>query len=83
MSSYQVTHVRKDRQGNITHLGVKGSWDLDLDAMIRRIETGTNSFFVMCPQMASIVVVRGAYRKYLKTTADTTTKNNLDGLPPL
>lgn len=47
------------------------------------IESGTNPFYVMCPQRADVVVRSTAGgRKFLKTTADTTTKNNLDNLPP-
>ncbi|MBO0920369.1 DUF3892 domain-containing protein [Cellulomonas sp. zg-ZUI222] len=83
MSDYRVTHVRKDWQGNITDLGVKDSWELSRDVMIKHIEDGANSFYVLCPQRANIRVAQGTYRKFLKTTADSSTKNNLDNLPPL
>ena len=83
MSDFQVTHTRKNSNDVITHIGVKGRWETSEAVAIRDIETGTNTYFVNVPQRANVYVAPGTYRKYLKTTADTTTKNNLDSLPPL
>ncbi len=52
--------------------------------VVGSIEAGTNTFFVKLPQRADVYVSKtAAGHKFLKTTADTTTKNNLDSLPPL
>lgn len=83
MSDCQVTHTRKNSNDVITHIGVKGRWEQAEAVAIRDIESGTNTYFVNVPQRADVYVAQGTYRKYLKTTADTTTKNNLDSLPPL
>jgi hypothetical protein len=79
-----IENVRKDRDGDITNAGVKGQWDWTVTQIVSSIESRTNTFYVNCPQRADVFVVQTpAGRKFLKTTADTTTKNNLDNLPPL
>lgn len=84
MADAQIKNVRKDRDGDITHVGVKGKWEWTVAQVIASIENGTNTFFVNCPQRANVFVDKTpAGKKFLKTTADTTTKNNLDNLPPL
>jgi len=83
MADCQVTNVRKDRVGAITHIGVRDSWELSEAEAIRHIEAGLNTFFVMCPIRADVIVKWSGARKYLATTADSTTHNNLDSLPPL
>ncbi len=83
MTDCVVTHVRKDRQDDITHIGVKNSWERTVAQAVTDIRTGLNSYFVRLPQRAGVIVAQGVYRPYLKTTADTTTRNNLDYLPPL
>jgi hypothetical protein len=80
----QIRNVRKDRSGDITHVGVWGQWDWSVAQVVASIESRTNTFYVNCPQRADVYVAQtSAGRKFLKTTADTTTKNNLDNLPPL
>lgn len=84
MADAQIKNVRKDRDGDITHVGVKGQWEWPVASVIASIESGTNTFYVNCPQRADVLVVNTVGgKKFLKTTADTTTKNNLDSLPPL
>lgn len=84
MPDARITHVRKDRDGDITDVGNKNSWEWSVERVIASIENGSNTFYVMCPQRADVLVRETpAGRKFLKTTADTTTKNNLDDLPPL
>lgn len=84
MADSQISNVRKDRQGDITDVGVKGRWAWPVAQVVASIESRSNTFYVMCPQRAEVVVAKTpAGRKYLKTTADTTTRNNLDNLPPL
>jgi hypothetical protein len=79
-----IENVRKDRDGDITNAGVKGQSDWTVTQIVSSIESRTNTFYVNCPQRADVFVVQTpAGRKFLKTTADTTTKNNLDNLPPL
>ena len=84
MPDAQVANVRKNQQGDITDVGVKGRWEWPVASVIQSIEARTNTFYVNCPQRADVIVAQtAAGRKFLKTTADTTTKNNLDELPPL
>ncbi|WP_182111681.1 DUF3892 domain-containing protein [Actinotalea sp. JY-7876] len=88
MNTYQVTHVSKDRNGDITEIGRKATatdngWRLSTATSISRIEARTEGYYVLLPMRADIIVERGPYRKYLRTTADSTTKNNLDSLPLL
>ena len=83
MNTYQVTHVSKDRYGDITEIGVKGRWRLSVSNAIARIESRQEGYYVLLPLRADIIVRPGPYKKYLATTADSTTKNNLDSLPSL
>ncbi|MFJ2543039.1 DUF3892 domain-containing protein [Microbacterium sp. NPDC087589] len=84
MADSEIRNVRKDDDGDITDVGVKGQWDWPVANVIASIEGKTNTFFVKCPQRADVFVEKTAHgKKFLKTTADTTTKNNLDKLPPL
>jgi hypothetical protein len=82
--SRQVTHVRKDFAGDIMAIGSKSVWEHSLTTAISNIETGAETYWVSVNgQRASVYVASNGYRKYLKTTADSTTRNNLDSLPPL
>lgn len=84
MADCHVTHVRKDRYGDITDIGVKGRWERSVPVAIKDIESGLNSYFVLCPLRANIYPATSyTGTKYLKTTADSTTRNNLDELPSL
>jgi len=82
MSDARIKNVEKDRDGDITHVGVSGDWKWTVAQVVTSIESGTNTLYVMCSQRADVIVssTHGG-RKFLKTTADTTTKNNLDNLP--
>lgn len=80
----QVTHVRKDYAGDITGIGAKFLWEDSLQTAIKYIELGLESYYVLVAgQYATVIVASNGYRKFLKTTADTTTRNNLDSLPLL
>lgn len=82
MPDAQIKNVRKDRDWDITHVGVKNSWDWTVAQVVASIEARSNTFYMNCPQRADVFVAKtAAGRKFLKTTADTTTKNNLDKLP--
>jgi hypothetical protein len=84
MNTYQVTHVSKDSSGDITAIGVKDRWQLPIGTAVQRLDARTEGYYVQCPQRADVYVARSPYgKKFLKTTADTTTKNNLDSLPRL
>lgn len=84
MADVVITNVRKNSDGDITDVGVKGQWERTVPWVVASIEAGTNTFFVRVPQRADVYVAQtAAGYKFLKTTADTTTKNNLDNLPPL
>ncbi len=84
MSDSVIKNVRKNSDGDITDVGVKGQWERTVAWVVASIESGSNTFFVNVPQRANVYVAKTpAGKKFLKTTADTTTKNNLDSLPPL
>lgn len=84
MTNHSVTHTRKDRAGDILAIGVKDSWSLDKATAIRRIEAGTEGYYVPWPEGSTwIRVVNGATGKYLRTDRDSTSRNNLDDLPDL
>lgn len=84
MTDVVIKNVRKNDDGDITDVGVKGRWERTVPWVVSSIEAGTNTFFVNCPRRADVYVAQtSAGHKFLKTTADTTTKNNLDSLPPL
>ncbi len=84
MADAVIQNVRKDSAGEITAVGVRNRSDWSVAKTVSSIEDGSNTFFVRCPSRADVHVARTAVgRKFLKTTADTTTRNNLDSLPPL
>ncbi|ALX65672.1 DUF3892 domain-containing protein [Microbacterium sp. XT11] len=80
----QILAVRKDDDGDITRL--KGvSWEDSIEGVISDIENGRYKYYVdVDGREADVYVVPATpYRKkHLRTTADTTTRNNLDELPP-
>lgn len=82
MSDSVIKNVEKNQDGDLTYVGVANQWKWTVAKVVTSIESGTNTFYVMCPQRADVIVRSTAGgRKFLKTTADTTTKNNLDNLP--
>ncbi len=82
MTSYAVTHTRKDRDGDILVIGAKGSWSKSKSDAIWDIKYGQNAYHVAWPEKTTeIKVVPGRTGDYLRTDRDNTTKNNLDDLP--
>jgi hypothetical protein len=84
MSSYHVTCINKhpthhDRHHRITHIG--GSWGRHSeDSAIYNIEHGIHSYYTTGGgQRANVIVATHSPsgKKYLKTDADSTTKDNL------
>lgn len=85
MADRQVTASGKDRDGDITRLcnsAMNWSSRSKADA-IRDIETGLHTYFVQHPGTVRVVVnvVDGQSGKYLRSTADRASRNNLDNLP--
>jgi hypothetical protein len=84
MADRQVARSRKDKLGDITALcNPAESWSprSKLDA-ISDIELGIHSYYVLVGgARANIHVVNGPGGKYLRTSHDMTTHNNLDDLP--
>ena len=76
---------RQNRNERI--LAVGGSqngtrWQFTEDQAIAAIESGTHQFWTMGGgQRTEVIVASNNGRKYLKTKADTTTKDNLLSLP--
>lgn len=81
MAQRKVTHSKKDSDGDI--LGLKGPWGDDTSRnIISHIENGVHSYYVNETGSATDVrVVKEGSKKYLRTTADASSKNNLDNLP--
>lgn len=82
MAERRVTKSGKDREGDITSLC--GSWGKEnKDSVIRQLEASppTHRYYVEEEQPSvDVRVVNGLGRKYLRTTPDATSKNNLDKL---
>ncbi|WDJ78742.1 DUF3892 domain-containing protein [Xanthomonas campestris] len=78
---------RQDKYNRITHVGGTGSdgkrWKLSLDEAINGIETDKYAFFthVGGHERDVIVATSRSGRKYLRTTADHDTPDNLLSLP--
>ena len=75
---------RQDRYHAITHVGGYGTtrWKLTLDDAIGRIERREWDFYTMADgHRANVIVAIRNGRKYLKTTADYDTPDNLLSLP--
>ncbi|MEV4669532.1 DUF3892 domain-containing protein [Microbacterium sp. LWO12-1.2] len=80
----QILAVRKDSDGNITHL--KGAaWESAIERVIGDIEAGRYRYTVRVGGHDADVFVppdTPHWKKRLRTIADTTSKNILDALPP-
>ncbi|KJL31052.1 DUF3892 domain-containing protein [Microbacterium oxydans] len=79
----QVMAVRKDHDGNITHLRGAG-WEATIERVIGDIDAGRYRYIVLVGGQAADVFVAPAttyWKQHLRTTADTTTRNTLDALP--
>jgi hypothetical protein len=85
MVNRRVTHSGKDRDGDIIRIGHPGEpWSPRQRAdAIRDIEGGAYRYYVDAAGYATDVTVvkRADGTKFLRTVADTTSKNNLDNLP--
>jgi len=77
----QNRHERIKNVGGVNPDG--SSWKLSEDKAIAYINDGTYSFWTKGGSEATdvIVVTHSSGRRYLKTKADTTTKDNLLSLP--
>ena len=85
MEDRQVTHSKKDKDGDILALCQPGQywsprWKSDA---INDIENGKYQYHVYVYGIGKVQirVVQGRYGKYLRTDPDTTYGNNLDNLP--
>lgn len=82
MADRQVTASGKDKDGDITKLCKSGEvWSPRQKAnAIRDIGNGLHTYYVQQPgtSRVNITVVNGTY---LRSTADKSSKNNLDYLP--
>lgn len=85
MAERRVRATGKDRDGDITKLcGGVGSWgSVSKNQAINEIDRGDHTYYVEeAPGPRAIVrVVGSAPNKYLRTDADSSSKNNLDNLP--
>lgn len=80
----EILAVRKDGDGDITHLrGVR--WEETAARVMSDIDAGRYRYIVRVgTQLADVFVAPATphWKRHLRTTADTTTRNNLDALPP-
>jgi len=84
MIERRVTQTGKDEDGDITKLCNTGEyWSPRSKALaIADIEGGSYAYYVLSGTAKSLVqVVNGPSGKYLRTTADSSSANNLDNLP--
>jgi len=85
MANIQITCINKNPRDNshdgITHLG-GANWRLTRNEVIFLIESKTNTYYTLVKdQRAEVLVVNGAYGKYLRTYADNQWNDNLLALP--
>jgi hypothetical protein len=87
MARLHVTCINKhpthqDRHHRIQNIGGSG-WRHSEAEAIRHIDTGTNSYYTTGGgQTANVIIANhSSGKRYLKTDADTTTKDNLLSLP--
>jgi hypothetical protein len=73
----QVKATGKDDDGDISSLR-GGFGDVPISQAIREIESGSARYAV---GDSEVTVVNGPTGKYLRTTPDSTSSNNLDDLP--
>lgn len=82
----RITKTRKDANGNITELGSTEAWSPRTVAqVVSDISVLGYVYFVNEAGYETVVqIVDGLNgRKFLRTTADKSSKNNLDNLPRL
>ena len=79
----KVNRSGKDRDGDIIRLCGDLWGSVSKADAVRQIENGSYTYFVQQPGTArvDVTVVKGPYGKYLRTTADSRSANNLDNLP--
>lgn len=84
MADRRVRQTGKDDEGDITQLcNDTAAWSpRRRDDAIRDIETSAHTYYVEeAGYRSEISVATRSGRKYLRTYADATSKNNLDNLP--
>lgn len=81
MAQYRVRNVDVDSRGVTTHVGEAGVWKATKDEVINFIRSGAHSFYVQEASPAVAVQVVPGWPAYLRTTSDSTSRNNLDNLP--
>jgi hypothetical protein len=86
MARLQVTCINKQPSHYARHERIRaigGSWGKHTqDDAIRNIESGIHSYYTIGGgSTANVIVAVHLGRKYLKTDADTTTRDNLLSLP--
>lgn len=83
MGRYEVTCINKrgdhyDPHERISHIGQQGNWRIMEDSAIKRIESGSDSFYVSVGgKTVEVIVASHNGRKYLKTQSDGYSPNNL------
>lgn len=84
MSDRRVKGSSKDSDGDITELCNDSVWGrVSKSSAISHIENGTHSYYTWEESFKSHihVVQKADGSKYLRSTADSNSKNNLDNLP--
>ena len=72
-----INNTKKKENGTITH--VVGNWGcVSVSEAVVHIENGLYAYFTGGSKRAKVIVVNGANGKYLRSTPDATTLNNLE-----
>jgi hypothetical protein len=80
---YEITCINKrgdhyDPHERISYIGQQGNWKISEDNAIRRIQSGSDSFYVtVAGRTVDVIVATHNGGKYLKTQSDSYSPNNL------
>lgn len=85
MAKRQITCSTKDNYGEITHVGGKDNYGSSFyeaeSTAVYHIENHQHEYYTYADgQTAEVIVVTINGKKHLRTTSDSTTKNNLSSL---
>ena len=80
--AFRITHVRKDAYDDITAVRLFSGTVETVPEVVRYIEQGYKYYVQEVPPPADVhVVTLTNGKKYIRTDADRSSRNNLDNLP--
>lgn len=86
MGHYQITCINHDRNGVITHVGIRTDYGIrrfDIQTVANWINSNTNTFYTQDRHGRYVRVDARAnvFKTFLTTDPDSSLENNLDFLP--